>query len=167
MRKSNSLVYIRVTFGRDKDVKVSTSMHIDPIYWDSKIPGYKNTKKVPKEVREKFNNTLKEMIAYVEANVDKDVTCPVLTAIIDDFLHPDRKSKENTKAEDTTPWGSGFFDRAEQYLTEFKTKNASGIRAVFRRLERLEAWKREMEGDTDFRYEVSTFGAEQLEEYMR
>ena len=89
LRKSNSLVYIRVTFGRDKDVKVSTSMHIDPIYWDSKIPGYKNTKKVPKEVREKFNNTLKEMIAYVEANVDKDVTCPVLTAIIDDFLHPD------------------------------------------------------------------------------
>ena len=167
LRKSNSLVYIRVMFGRDKDVKVSTSMHIDPIYWDSKIPGYKNTKKVPKEVREKFNNTLKEMIAYVEANVDKDVTCPVLTAIIDDFLHPDRKSKENAKANDTTPWGSGFFDRAEQYLTEYKTKNASGIRAVFRRLERLEAWKREMEGDTDFRYEVSTFGAEQLEEYMR
>ena len=65
MRKSNSLVYIRVMFGRDKDVKVSTSMHIDSIYWDSKIPGYKNTKKVPKEVREKFNNTLKEMIAYV------------------------------------------------------------------------------------------------------
>ena len=154
-------------FGRDKDVKVATSMHIDPIYWDSKIPGYKNTKKVPKEVREKFNNTLKEMIAYVEANVDKDVTCPVLTAIIDDFLHPDRKSKENAKANDTTPWGSGFFDRAEQYLTEYKTKNASGIRAVFRRLERLEAWKREMEGDTDFRYEVSTFGAEQLEEYMK
>lgn len=29
-------------FGRDKDVKVSTSMHIDPIYWDSKIPGYLN-----------------------------------------------------------------------------------------------------------------------------
>ena len=57
--------------------------------------------------------------------------------------------------------------RAEQYLTEYKTKNASGIRAVFRRLERLEAWKREMEGDTDFRYEVSTFGAEQLEEYMK
>ena len=38
LRKSNSLVYIRVTFGRDKDVKVSTSMHIDPIYWDSKSP---------------------------------------------------------------------------------------------------------------------------------
>ena len=91
------------------------------------------------------------MIAYVEANVDKDVTCPVLTAIIDDFLHPDRKGKENTEVEDTTPWGSSFFDRAEQYLTEYKTKNASGIRAVFRRLERLEAWKREMEGDTDFR----------------
>ena len=151
LRKSNSLVYIRVRDGRGKDIKVSTSMYIDPIYWDSKIPGYKNTKKVPKEVREKFNNTLKEMIAYVEANVDKDVTCPVLTAIIDDFLHPDRKSKENTEVEDTTPWGSGFFDRAEQYLTEYKTKNASGIRAVFRRLERLEAWKREMEGDTDFR----------------
>ena len=62
-------------------------MYIDPIYWDSKIPDYKNTKNVPKEVREKFNNTLKEIIAYVEANVDKDVTCPVLTAIIDDFLH--------------------------------------------------------------------------------
>ena len=31
-RKSNSLVYVRVMFGRDKDVKVSTSMHIDPIY---------------------------------------------------------------------------------------------------------------------------------------
>lgn len=167
LRKSNSHVYIRVRDGRGKDIKVSTSMYIDPIYWDSKIPGYKNTNKVPKEVREKFNNTLKEMIAYVEANVDKDVTCPVLTAIIDDFLHPDRKSKENTEAEDTTPWGSGFFDRAEQYLTEYKTKNASGIRAVFRRLERLEAWKREMEGDTDFRYEVSTFGAEQLEEYMK
>ena len=105
LRKSNSLVYIRVMFGRDKDVKVSTSMHIDPIYWDSKIPGYKNTKKVPKEVREKFNNTLKEMIAYVEANVDKDVTCPVLTAIIDDFLHPDRNSKENAKTEDTTAGG--------------------------------------------------------------
>ena len=102
LRKSNSLVYIRVMFGRDKDVKVSTSMHIAPIYWDSKIPGYKNTKKVPKEVREKFNNTLKEMIAYVEANVDKDVTCHVLTAIIDDFLHPDRNSKENAKTEDTT-----------------------------------------------------------------
>ena len=151
LRKSNSLVYIRVRDGRGKDIKVSTSMYIDPIYWDSKIPGYKNTNKVPKEAREKFNNTLKEMIAYVEANVDKDVTCPVLTAIIDDFLHPDRKGKENTEVEDTTPWGSSFFDRAEQYLTEYKTKNASGIRAVFRRLERLEAWKREMEGDTDFR----------------
>ena len=86
LRKSNSLVYIRVMFGRDKDVKVSTSMHIDPIYWDSKIPGYKNTKKVPKEVREKFNNTLKEMIAYVEANVDKDVTCPVLSPYIPAFI---------------------------------------------------------------------------------
>ena len=41
LRKSNSLVYIRVMFGRDKDVKVSTSMQIDHIYWDSKIPGYK------------------------------------------------------------------------------------------------------------------------------
>ena len=105
LRKSNSLVYIRVRDGRGKDIKVSTSMYIDPIYWDSKIPGYKNTKKVPKEVREKFNNTLKEIIAYVEANVDKDVTCPVLTAIIDDFLHPDRKSKENAKTEDTTAGG--------------------------------------------------------------
>ncbi|MDD6803759.1 MAG: hypothetical protein PUD87_06515 [Prevotellaceae bacterium] len=105
LRKSNSLVYIRVMFGRDKDVKVSTSMHIALIYWDSKIPGYKNTKKVPKKVREKFNNTLKEMIAYVEANVDKEVTCPVLTAIIDDFLHPDRNSKENAKTEDTTAGG--------------------------------------------------------------
>ena len=78
LRKSNSLVYIRVMFGRDKDIKVSTSMHIDPIYWDGNIPGYKNTKKVPKEVREKFNKTLKDMIAFVEAHVDKDVTCPVL-----------------------------------------------------------------------------------------
>ena len=76
-------------------------------------------------------------------------------------------TEENAKTEDNTPWGSGFFDRAEQYLTEYKTKNASGIRAVFRRLERLEAWKREMEGNTDFRYEVSTFGAEQVEEYMK
>ena len=45
LRKSNSLVYIRVTFGRDKDVKVSTSMHIDPIYWDSKIPGITRTRR--------------------------------------------------------------------------------------------------------------------------
>ena len=167
LRKSNSLVYIRVMFGRDKDIKVSTSMHIDPIYWDGNIPGYKNTKKVPKEVREKFNKTLKDMIAFVEAHVDKDVTCPVLTAIIDAFLHPDQKIDEKSTKEDTAKWGNGFFDRAEQYLTEYKTKNASGIKAVFSRLKRLEAWKREMEGDTHFRYEVSTFGAEQLEEYMR
>ena len=46
LRISNSLVYIRVRDGRGKDIKVSTSMYIDPIYWDSKIPGYKNTNKV-------------------------------------------------------------------------------------------------------------------------
>lgn len=53
LRKSNSLVYVRVRDGRGKDVNVSTSMYIDPIYWDSKkITGYKNTKKVPKDKAE-------------------------------------------------------------------------------------------------------------------
>ena len=61
LRKSNSLVYIRVRDGRGKDIKVSTSMYIDPIYWDSKIPGYK--KEVRIKESKKSKPVLKEIIS--------------------------------------------------------------------------------------------------------
>ena len=70
-------------------------LKVDPIYWDSKILRYKHTNKVPKEVRV-VQQHVEGNDSACGTNVDKDVTRPVLTAIIDDFLHPDRKSKENT-----------------------------------------------------------------------
>lgn len=166
LRKSNSLVYIRVRNGRNKDIRVSTSMYIDPAYWDGAVPGYKNTKSVPKDVRNKFNGTLKGMVKYVEDNIDEDFTIPIVTALVDCYLHPERNANIQSPHEDFT-WGNGFFDRAEQYLTEQKTKNNDGIKAVFRRLQRMEAWTREMCGQHDFRFETETFGAEQLEAYMK
>lgn len=67
------------------------------------------------------------MIAFVEAHVDKDVTWSVLTTIIDDFFHPDRKSEEKNKAEKVTAWGNGFFAKFELYHTTMRpsSKNSS------------------------------------------
>lgn len=122
-------------------VDVSTGLFIDAIHWDKNVPGYSAKSNAPKEVKQEFNRHLDELLKLVNENIQEGFTKEWLARLINEYFHPDNK-RQVEEEKTAKVWGTSFFERAEQYLEEAKggTSHKEAIVAIFRRLERYEAW---------------------------
>ena len=170
LRKSTSTVYIRVQdVATQVDFKVSTGLFIDAIHWDKDVPGYSAKSNAPKEVKQEFNRQVDELLKLVNENIQEGFTKEWLARLINEYFHPDNKQQEEEKEKPAKVWGTSFFERTEQYLEEAKggTSHKGAIMAIFRRLERYEAWQREIMGNSSFELRTETFGRKLLLDFMK
>ena len=174
LRKSNSSVYIRVIDGRKVDFRVPTGMYIDPMHFDSAVPGYPKTSNAPQEVKDEFNKQLADILLMVKNAYHPGVTLDYLNSVVTSYFDgADVEAADSNKdvCEVTQTKGKEeFFDLFDEYLKQKEAHGkigAQSYRAIYRRLQRYEAWQREMEGRKDFHLSTETFGAGELEGYMR
>ncbi len=165
IRKSNSLVYIRLRDGREIDWKVSTGIRVEPMYFDPTIPGYKDVPEVPKEVRESTNKKLIDVIAHIKDEYVNGCDLLWFTDEVKNFVHPDNSPKKRGRRSKKL---TEFFDIFEDYIAKEKPvhENATGIIAIGRRLRRYEAWRQQMEGNEEFKLTLKDFGRDMLDDFL-
>ncbi len=171
LRKSNSSVYIRVRDGRDIDFRVATGMFIEPMHFDAKVPGYSKRSDAPEEVKAQFNKQLADLLLLVGKEYRQGVTLDYLNHVVSSYHNGTDADMDKDVCEMTQTKGKEtFFGLFEEYLRQKEAKGkvgAEAYRAIYRRLMRYEAWQQEKEGRTGFSLSTETFGADELERYMK
>jgi integrase len=173
-RKSNSSVYVRVRDGRNVDYRVPTGMYIDQTHFDPSVPGYSKKSDAPQEVKDEFNKQLADLLLLVSNAYHPGVTLDYMNHVVSSYFDgtdiDDAESSEVVCEETQTKGKETFFDLFDEYLRQKEANGKPGVdayRAIYRRLQRYETWQREMEGRNDFTLSTETFGAGELESYMR
>lgn len=131
---------------RDKDVdlKVRSDIEVMLDYWDNDALSYRRTKKVPSDEQKKVK-VLVQAITTALSEQYNSATADVawMKNVIDECVNPTSKSTETL----TT-----VVSRMEQYITEhpMSPKSALVYKPTIKKLQRYEAYKREIEGEEGF-----------------
>ena len=131
---------------RDKDVdlKVRSDIEVMLDYWDNEALSYRRTKKVPSDEQKNVKVLVQSILTNLAEQYNPataDVTW--MKTIIDGCLNPTSKA---SKALTT------IVSRMEQYITEhpMSPKSALVYKPTIKKLQRYEAYKREIEGEEGF-----------------
>ena len=131
---------------RDKDVDLKVRSDIDVMldYWDNDTLSYRRTKKLPSDEQKKVK-VLVQTITTALSEQYNSATADVawMKNVIDECVNPTSKSTETL----TT-----VVSRMEQYIAEhpMSPKSALVYKPTIKKLQRYEAYKREVEGEEGF-----------------
>ncbi len=131
---------------RDKgvDVKVRSDIEVLLDFWDNDNLSYKRTKQVPLDEQKRTKELVRSITTTLSEEYDAttaDVTW--MRNVIDKCADPVAESKESL---------STVISRMEQYVAEhpMSPKSALVYKPTIKKLQRYEAYKREMEGKDGF-----------------
>lgn len=131
---------------RDKDVdlKVRSDIEVLTDCWDNDTLSYRRTKKVASDEQKRIKNLVQTILSALGEQYDSstaDVTW--MKGVIDACANP----KAETKTMLTT-----VVSRMEQYITEhpMSQRSTAVYKPTIKKLQRYEAYKREIEGMEDF-----------------
>ena len=131
---------------RDKevDIKVRSDIEVTTDYWDNETLSYRRTKVVPSDEQKQVKALVKSIINTLTDSFDSS-TADVTWAktVIDSCINP----VNNDKSGLTT-----VISRMEQFLTEHEMSKGSvnAYKPTIKKLQRYEAFKREIEGKKGF-----------------
>ena len=140
-KKANRCFRLR---DKDVDLKVRSDIEVMLAYWDNDTLSYRRTKKVPSDEQKNVKVLVQSILTNLAEQYNPataDVTW--MKTIIDGCLNPTSKA---SKALTT------IVSRMEQYITEhpMSPKSALVYKPTIKKLQRYEAYKREIEGEEGF-----------------
>lgn len=142
---------------RDKDVDLKARSDIEVIldYWDNDALSYRRTKKIPSDEQKKVKflvQTITTALSEQYNSATADVAW--MKNVIDECVNPTSKSTETL----TT-----VVSRMEQYIAEhpMSPKSALVYKPTIKKLQRYEAYKREIEGKEGFTLYCETIRPEE------
>ena len=139
--KSNLCFRLR---DKDIDLKVRSGIEVLADYWDNDTLSYRRTKKVSSEEQKKVKVLIQTILTALNEQYDS-ATADVawMKGVIDDCTNP----KGEQKKELTT-----IVSRMEQYIVEhpMSPRSAAVYKPTIKKLQRYEAYKREIEGKGNF-----------------
>ena len=140
-RKANLCFRLR---DKNVDLKIRSDIEVLSEYWDNDSLSYRRTKTVPSDEQKRVKALVKDIIEALNESFDAD-TADVAWAksVIDGCINPVDKSTEGL----TT-----VIARMEQYIAEHKMSKGSvnAYKPTVKKLQRHQAFKREIEGQKDF-----------------
>ena len=131
---------------RDKDIdlKVRSDIEVLTDYWDNDTLSYRRTKKVPTDEQRRTKALVQSILSTLYEQYDS-ATADVawMKSVIDDCMKPKIEQKETL---------STVVSRMEQYIAEhpMSPKSAAVYKPTIKKLQRYEAYKREIEGKENF-----------------
>ena len=131
---------------RDKniDLKVRSNIEVLTDYWDNDTLSYRRTKKVSYEEQKKARTLVQSILTVLNEQYDSATADVVwMKGVIDDCTNPKGEQKKAL----TT-----IVSRMEQYIAEhpMNPKSAAVYKPTIKKLQRYEAYKREIEGKKGF-----------------
>lgn len=140
---NRSNLYFRL---RDKgvDLKVRSSIEVLTDYWDDDMLSYRRTRKVPSEEQKRVKALAQSILTALNEQYDSATADVVwMKDVIDKCTNP---------AEEEKPSFTTIASRMEQYITEhtMSPRSALTYKPTIKKLQRYEAYKREIEGVEDF-----------------
>ena len=142
---------------RDKDVDIKARSDIEVMldYWDNDALSYRRTKKLPSDEQKKVK-VLVQTITTALSEQYNSATADVawMKNVIDECVNPTSKSTETL----TT-----VVSRMEQYIAEhpMSPKSALVYKPTIKKLQRYEAYKKEIEGKEGFTLYCETIRPEE------
>ena len=126
------------------DIKVRSDIEVLTDYWDNDTLSYKRTKKVSSVEQKKIKALVQSILTALNEQYDS-ATADVawMKSVIDDCMNPKIEQKETL----TT-----VVSRMKQYIAEhpMSPKSAAVYKPTIKKLQRYEAYKREIEGKEGF-----------------
>lgn len=131
---------------RDKgiDLKVRSDIEVLTDYWDNNMLSYRRTRKVPSEEQKWVKALVQSILTALNEQYDSATADVVwMKGVIDRCTNP---------AEEQKPSFTTIASRMEQYITEhtMNPRSALTYKPTIKKLQRYEAYKREVEGMEDF-----------------
>ena len=129
---------------KDIDIKVRSDIEVLTDYWDNDMLSYRRTKKVPSEEQKRVKAFVQSILTALNEQYDSATADVVwMKGVIDKCTNP---------AEEQKPSFTTIASRMEQYITEhtMSPRSALTYKPTIKKLQRYEAYKREVEGMDDF-----------------
>ena len=131
---------------RDKDIdlKVRSGIEVLTDYWDNDALSYRRTKKVSSDEQKRVKALVQSILTALNEHYDSATADIVwMKEVIDNCANP---------AEEQKPSLTTIASRMEQYITEHEMNPRSALtyKPTIKKLQRYEAYKREIEGMEDF-----------------
>lgn len=164
------IVYFRVR-GEGKDLRASSSLTIEPEYWDGEVPGYSASvisKVVSPIVAREFNNRIQDILYAIKTDYSEDVDAAWLNKVVNSAgaasMEPAAPSTNDDKREKNEPTLLDYF---ALYLekAEFHDWHHQAQNSVMHKLQRYEKWLGFINEQPDFKLYLSDMDKEQIEDY--
>jgi len=175
----NGVIYFRVRDGK-KDFRLASSLTINPEYWDSELPGYREDtpfNMVSPIARYEFNQTVQNILLVMQQEYDETADQAWLNEILSRFSN---KKKSSDEVVDVPSSPSSNDDKREKneneptlldyfalYLekAEFHDWHRQAQNSVMHKLTRYEKWLGFVNDQPDFKLYLSDIDKEQIEDY--
>ena len=173
----NGVIYFRVRDGK-KDFRLASSLTINPEYWDSELPGYRETTPFTEAspiARYEFNQTIQSILLVMQQEYDESADQAWLNEILSRFSNkknllddvvdvPSSPSSNIDKREKKEPTLLDYF---ALYLekAEFHDWHHQAQNSVMHKLQRYEKWLGFINEQSDFKLYLSDMDKEQIEDY--
>lgn len=145
----------------DADMRVRSGLLVNPSLWDSSIPGYRRTAKLPKEEIEAVNRQVCDVTRLIHDGYTPDRDASWLRSLVEKALNPNVDERD-MKKEDYNSM-IALFHRYFAGLHISKGRLGS-IKTTASKLERYQAFRREIMGETSFTLDVHTITTAGIQE---
>lgn len=147
-------VCFRVREG-DADMRVRSGLLVDSSLWDSSIPGYRRTARLSKEEVETVNRQVSEITRLIHDGYTPDRDASWLRALVESILNkngesPDKRGKD----------ANGMIALYHSYFAGLHISKGrlGSIIGTIKKLERYQAFRREVMGEVSFTLDVRHTG---------
>lgn len=137
LRKGNLCFRLR---DKDVDIKIRSDIEVLLDFWDNDSLSYKRTKQVPLDEQKRTKGLVRSIIATLPEKYNAPTADVAwMKKVIDQCVNPMAEPQKNL---------STIISRMEQYVAEhpMSPKSALVYKPTIKKLQRYEAYKREIEG---------------------
>ena len=138
------------------DIKVRSEIIVDQSLWDAEANGYRRSRKMSDENRQKTANLVHRIMAALAEEFDEATACPSWAkSVIARCLRPKEEKPATATAVPT------FADRMKTYIEEkIEGRTVTIYTPVLKTLQRYEAYMQQVKGKENFHLYVETITAE-------
>ena len=146
---------------RQVDIKVQSDVVVNPDLWNNETSSYKRTRLVPKDEQKRMQDFVSAVTSLAVDSFDEKADSAWLKGVVETCLNHEGKDDNREKKK------LSLVEWFEQFLTDHFTSKGSIInaRATYKKLQRFQQYKREVEGVTDYTLFVESITSEEIMEF--
>lgn len=146
---------------RQVDIKVQSDVVVNPDLWNNETSSYKRTRLVSKEEQKRVQDFVKTVTDLATDTFDEKADSTWLKEIVKTCLYHNNKDDERVKKR------LSLVEWFETFLTDHFTSKGSitNARATYKKLQRFQQYKREVDGITDYTLYAESITSEEIMEF--